>query len=208
MRCNCTTCLSWPVLERPSTNSTLRVKSWTGSSSTPSSCMTRRRRSRSLLRQDLYAASRLWRNVARKSHELSARQQSATPTTDSSLFPRSQLVMITWAGNATAAPLPESADNGVSEVRYIADSGACSFFTGEGATVSPDETSVSPGRGRFLTRMCFQTPTSRLGQYQVGAPRARRPLAPDRTSGEVHYIGIAPKERHYGYAGDAVRASD
>ena len=23
----------------------------------------------------------------------------------------------------------------------------------------------------------------------------------------LHYIGIAPKERHYGYAGDAVRAA-
>ena len=39
-------------------------------------------------------------------------------TTDASPFPLSPLVMITLAGNA---PLPESTDNGVSEVRYIAE---------------------------------------------------------------------------------------
>ena len=53
--------------------------------------------------------------IARKSHELSARQSSATPTTDASPFPLSQL---TRAGDA---PLPESTDNGVSEVRYIVE---------------------------------------------------------------------------------------
>ena len=39
--------------------------------------------------------------------------------------------------------------------------------------------SLARTRGCFLTESVFQTPTSR---YQVGAPRARRPLAPDRTS--------------------------
>ena len=56
--------------------------------------------------------------IARKSHELPARQPSATPTTDAPSFPLSQLVMITRAGDA---PLPESTDNGASEVRYIAE---------------------------------------------------------------------------------------
>ena len=49
-------------------------------------------------------------------------------------------------------------------------------------SVAGRDFSLAGPRGRFLTRMCFQTPTSRSGQYQVGVPRARRPLAPDRTS--------------------------
>ena len=36
-------------------------------------------------------------------------------------------------------------------------------------------------RGFTLIRTFSQTPTSRPAQYQVGAPRARRPLAHDRT---------------------------
>ena len=55
--------------------------------------------------------------IARKSHELPARQPSATLTTGASPFPLSPAQLV--AGGD--APLPESNDNGVSEVRYIAE---------------------------------------------------------------------------------------
>ena len=57
--------------------------------------------------------------IARKSHQLTARQpSSATPTTDASPFLLSQFVTITQAGDA---PPPESSDNGVSEFHYIVE---------------------------------------------------------------------------------------
>ena len=117
MRWNCTTCLSWPVLDRPSTNLTLRVKSWTGSSSTPSGCTKKAFKVASPLGL-MCRIEAMEECIARKSHELPARQPSATPTTDAPPFPLSQLVMITRAGEA---PLPESTDNGVSEVCYITE---------------------------------------------------------------------------------------
>ena len=81
--------------------------------------------------------------ITRKRHELSTRQPSDTPTTDASPFLLSQLVMIMRAGDAQ---LPESTDNRRRSIGGPLRRGACSFFTCEGATASPDESSDSPGR--------------------------------------------------------------
>ena len=144
---------------------------------------------------------------ARKSHELAAGQTSTTLTTDASPFPLPKLVQAPPWHRGAVPP-----DDGVRETRYLAELVPSSLSkepkrpqtrlqSRKDSWVYPDPNVLSDsdtddrGRGSTRSARCGLLDHQRL----IG-------LGPAGAGGEVHYIGFAPKEQHYGYAGDAVRA--
>ena len=115
--------------------------------------------------------------IARKSHELAARQATTTLTTEASPILLPTPVQVPQSGEA---PLAVSPDNGCR--RLVTSRGLSPVLRRRSQSVHRRNLSLARIRGCFLTRMCFQTPTSKSGQYQVVALRAHRPLALDRTS--------------------------